>query len=246
MSRGATARLFVAVDPPGVVCAQLAMWAHGALTGPGWGARGAGRAIRLLEAQAMHVTLCFLGSRPVAEIEALAAALRGCEASTGEVQLGAPLWLPPRRPRTLSVEVHDRAGSLARLHGSVSGAIARAIDWQPERRRFRAHVTVARIGREARGGGRAKTRGRAPDLPATPQLSFTPSALVLYRSWLAPAGASYEALETRMLMPSESNSSAGEEIGSVADGATHTSIEALERVGLDPSSHSGSEPSPQE
>lgn len=245
MSRGATARLFVAVDPPGSVCERLAVWARGALAGPGWGARaGAGRAVRQLEAQAMHVTLCFLGSRPVGEIETLCAALRDCEASTAELQLGAPLWLPPRSPRTLSVEVRDRAGSLARLHEAVSGAIARAIDWQPERRRFRAHVTVARIGRDARGGRRAK--GRAADLPATPQLSFTPSALVLYRSWLAPAGASYEALETRMLLPLESNSSAGGEEGPVATGVAQTSVEALETVGLDPSSHSGSEPSAQE
>lgn len=245
MSRGATARLFVAVDPPSAVCEQLAVWARGALAGPGWGARGAGQAVRLLEPQAMHVTLCFLGSRPVAEIETLTATLRDCEASIGELQLGAPLWLPPRSPRTLSVEVHDRAGSLARLHGAVSSAIARVIDWQPERRRFRAHVTVARIGREeARGGRRAK--GRVADLPATPQLSFTPPALVLYRSWPAPAGASYEALETRMLMPSESNSSAGAEEGPVATGVTQTSVEALETVGLDPPSHSGSEPSSQE
>jgi 2'-5' RNA ligase len=245
MSRGATARLFVAVDPPAAVCERLAVWARGALTGPGWGARGAARAVRLLEPHAMHVTLCFLGSRPVAEIETLATAVRGCEASSAELQLGAPLWLPPRSPRTLSVEVHDRAGSLARLHGAVGGAIARAIDWRPERRRFRAHVTVARIGREARAGPRVKGRESVAELPATPQLSFTPSALVLYRSWLAPAGASYEALETRMLVPSESNASAGEEVGSAAGEAPHTSVEALERVGLDPSSHSGSEPSSQ-
>jgi 2'-5' RNA ligase len=243
MSRGATARLFVAVDPPGAVCGQLAAWARSALSGPGWGARGAGRAVRVLEPQAMHVTLCFLGSRPVAEIETLAAVLRGCDARAAELQLGAPLWLPPRSPRTLSVEVHDRSGSLARLHEGLSGAIARAIAWQPERRRFRAHVTIARIGREARAGRRVRGRGRGGELPATPQLSFTPSALVLYRSWLAPAGASYEALEKRTLVPSESNSSAG---GSVARGAAHTGIEALERVGLEPSSHSGSEPSSHE
>jgi len=30
-------------------------------------------------------------------------------------------------------------------------------------------------------------------------LSFAPEALVLYRSWLAPAGASYEAVATHVL-----------------------------------------------
>jgi hypothetical protein len=38
----------------------------------------------------------------------------------------------------------------------------------------------------------AAPRERA--LPATPQLSFVPRELVLYRSWLSPNGASYEAL----------------------------------------------------
>jgi hypothetical protein len=38
-------------------------------------------------------------------------------------------------------------------------------------------------------------------LPATPALSFTPASVVLYRSWLSPAGASYEALATRTLVP---------------------------------------------
>jgi hypothetical protein len=38
-------------------------------------------------------------------------------------------------------------------------------------------------------------------LPATPGLSFTPASIVLYRSWLSPAGASYEALAARTLTP---------------------------------------------
>jgi hypothetical protein len=32
-------------------------------------------------------------------------------------------------------------------------------------------------------------------------LSFTPQALVLYRSWRSPAGASYEALASHTLTP---------------------------------------------
>ena len=40
MPRGATARLFVAVDPPPAVCEELAEWAREALAGPAARSRG--------------------------------------------------------------------------------------------------------------------------------------------------------------------------------------------------------------
>ena len=162
-----------------------------------WPASSRG-ALRLLDAQSLHLTLCFLGSRPVGEIEALAAALGACAEHACELSVGAPLWLPPRRPRALAVEIHDRSGELARVQERVSGALARASGWEPQRRRFRPHITLARIRRGAAGAARGPARAGAgassSSLPATPRLSFTPEAIVLYRSWLAPEGASYEAL----------------------------------------------------
>jgi 2'-5' RNA ligase len=247
MSRRATARLFVAVDPPAAVCEQLAVWAREVAAALGSRARARARAagtLRLLEPEAMHLTVCFLGSRPVEEIGRIGSALARCAATAGELSVGAPLWLPPRRPRTLAVAIHDRGGELARLHEVVAGAVSGAIDWQPERRGFRGHVTVARAGRVAavdRGAAAVET-----DLPATPALSFTPASIVLYRSWLAPAGASYEALATSGLVPSESKSSEGSEEDAAEPGVTpQASVEGL-GVGIEPSSHSGSEPSSQE
>lgn len=227
--RAVTARLFAAVDPPAAVREHLASWARevsGAIrgqagSGGGTSARAdrAGRAqdakLRLLAPETMHVTLCFLGARPVAEIDALAMALEHCKTpQAGELSLGAPLWLPPRNPRSLALEVGDGDGWLERLQQAIVEAFAQAIAWEPDRRRFRAHVTVARIGRgkpsrASRSDGRrvgADKRGgseeadaRGPFLPPTPQLSFRPGAVVLYRSWLDPQGASYEALATREL-----------------------------------------------
>jgi RNA 2',3'-cyclic 3'-phosphodiesterase len=211
MSRGATARLFVAIEPPVEVREELGAWARDALAALGsLGRDAAGRSsARLLEPHAMHLTLCFLGSRPAAEIEAISAALETCVTTpAGELSLGAPLWLPPRRPHALAVEIRARGDHLARLQEAVVSAIAGMIDWQPERRRFRAHVTVARIrGRGARGhGGAGEMTGAEQGLPATPPRRFTPASVVLYRSWLAPAGATYEALHTRPLSSGVSRS----------------------------------------
>jgi RNA 2',3'-cyclic 3'-phosphodiesterase len=200
MSRGATARLFVAVDPPASVREELAVWARDAALRSGLQLpAGAGRPLRLLEPEALHLTLSFLGSRPVGEIEAIGSALGACAAQVGELSVGAPLWLPPRRPRALAVEIHDEAGGLARLHEAVTGAIAAATGWEPERRRFRAHITVARM-RAGAAADRRSSRGESL-LPATPQRCFTPTSVVLYRSWLSPAGAAYEALAACDLIP---------------------------------------------
>jgi RNA 2',3'-cyclic 3'-phosphodiesterase len=202
MSRGAAARLFVAVDPPAAVREALALWVRGAAAGLGLRAgRGAGQPLRLLEPDALHLTLCFLGSRPIEEISSIGSALSACAPHTGELSVGAPLWLPPRRPRTLAVEIHDGAGELHRLHETVTDCISEASGWEPERRRFRAHITVARMrASTARNRGSA---GAGPRLPATPQLRFTPESIVLYRSWLSPAGATYEAIATSALVPAE-------------------------------------------
>jgi len=198
----ATARLFVAVDPPPEVCEQLAAWATVAVRGLGL-RRGASSPVRVLDPELLHVTMCFLGERPLAEVAAIDAALAACAAPVGALRIGAPVWLPPRRPRTLGVEVRDEQDgepgeSLATLHTSLVAALARTCGFTAERRHFRAHVTLARM-RER--GGRGHHGIERASLPATPPLSFTPEALVLYRSWLSPAGASYEALASRTLAP---------------------------------------------
>lgn len=182
MARAASARLFVAVDPPAEVCEELSSWAREAVAG--W-REWARRAPRVLERSALHLTLCFLGSRPVGEIDALRAALERSAGKVGELSFSAPLWLPPRRPHALAVEVHDHGGGLAALQSALARELSQASSWEPERRRFRPHVTLARM----REGPR-----EVVVLPATPRLAFTPESVVLYRSRPTPAGSEYEAL----------------------------------------------------
>jgi 2'-5' RNA ligase len=107
-------RLFVAVDPPVEVCERLTAWARE-------GTRDAQRpghakaSLRVLDAELLHVTLCFLGNRPAEEMNVLASELSTCNGRGGELSLGAPLWLPERNPRALAVELHDEHGRLASL-----------------------------------------------------------------------------------------------------------------------------------
>jgi RNA 2',3'-cyclic 3'-phosphodiesterase len=205
--RSPTARLFVAVDPPRDVREQLAAWTRAALRETS--RRSGDSQPRVLDAELLHVTLCFLGNRPTGEIAKIGARLAACAGPAGELSVGAPLWLPPRRPRTLAVELHDEQGKLASLQKSVAEALAELAELgdrphnaegRPNRpakhRHFRPHVTVARM-RSGAADGRSKGAPIDPHeraLPPTPALRFVPRELVLYRSWLSPEGATYEAL----------------------------------------------------
>ena len=175
----------MAVDPPREVCERLAAWARVAVRG-----MAGGDAIRVLGPELLHVTLCFLGSRPADEIDDLARRLSECERPAVELSLGAPLWLPRRRPRALAVEVHDEDCQLERLQASVRSELEEGTE-HGARRRFRPHVTVAR----RRGQDTARERA----LPPTPAARFAVGEVVLYRSWLSPEGAGYEPLASYAL-----------------------------------------------
>lgn len=185
MSHGATARLFIALDLPGWLTESLTSWAR-------YATRAAGlHSLRLLDRETLHLTICFLGTQPVDAIDELASAVERASEPLGECSLGAPLWLPRRRPRALSVEVHDDERTLDLLHRSTLGELARAgLDPDPRgdghARTLRPHVTVARMG----GGDAPRRRELAP----TPALAFVPERLTLYRSYLHRDGASYEPL----------------------------------------------------
>jgi 2'-5' RNA ligase len=173
-------RLFVAAELPERVREELAGWTRAAV--------GRGEQPRRLGTDTMHLTLCFLGEQPASAVAPIAAALGGALellAAVDELYVGAPAWLPPRRPRVLAVEVGDPSGALGALQRALVEELAAALSWDPPRQRFRPHVTVARM----RAGSQ-----RARELPPTPALRFAPAAATLFRSTLEPDGARYEGL----------------------------------------------------
>jgi RNA 2',3'-cyclic 3'-phosphodiesterase len=185
MRTASSARLFVAVELPRLLREELAAWARTVLR-PARPSRSGAR-IRLLDAQMLHLTVCFLGDRPLGELEQIVAALSQITWQAGALSLGAPLWLPPRRPHALAVEVHDEQQTLERVRAQAVDVLSGVCHGELlARRHFRPHVTVARI-KDARG------LGKEP-LMITPAVSFVPDTLTLYRSWLEPLQARYQAL----------------------------------------------------
>jgi 2'-5' RNA ligase len=176
------ARLFVALDLPVMAREAIERWRPEATQEV--------RRLRVVGADALHATLCFLGWRSAGEIEQIGAA---CAAALGDLpmpqlSLGSAVWLPPRRPRVLAVRLEDPSGGLARVQGSLSAALSAGGWYAPEARPFLAHVTVARVPRGA--------RVRAVSLARLPPLEFEGAGVTLYRSRLGQAGARYEPLRT--------------------------------------------------
>ena len=165
------ARLFVALALPDPARQALAGWAGDVLDEDD--------SLRLVPADALHVTLAFLGWRDVTEIERIAEA-------TGRATDGrsAPSLEP--QPRVLALDLLDRGDRLGGLQSSVERALVESGLHEREERRFRPHLTVARV----RRGGRPPV-GRFPDPPGTP---IRAGEVVVYRSDLRPTGALYAAL----------------------------------------------------
>lgn len=170
-------RVFVAAELPEAVAARLAAWAP------------SDPALRPVAVEALHLTLAFLGERSEAQAGAVGAALRPLARPVGALALGEALWLPPRRPRALTVAVADGEGALGALQADVVAALERAVGFEAERRPYLPHVTVARV----RANARAPRLRLAP--PAPRGEPFAATALTLLRSRPSPRGARYEALE---------------------------------------------------
>jgi RNA 2',3'-cyclic 3'-phosphodiesterase len=148
--------------------------------------------LRSIEPHALHVTLCFLGGRPVDDIDRIAAVCETVGSSPAvELSLGAPVWLPARRPRAIGIELVDRQHLLSDLQGAISDALRGGGWYEPETRPFLAHITLARL--------RKGTHLRRAELPPPSPLRLTCSAMTLYRSHLESDGARYEALRTIQL-----------------------------------------------
>jgi RNA 2',3'-cyclic 3'-phosphodiesterase len=171
-------RLFVALEFPAAARDALVAFRDAAADPAVW---------RPLPADAIHLTLAFLGRRPASDVAAIAAVLQAAAGPSPRLALERALLLPPRRARVLCVSLADPDGTLGDLQARVSDGLAAAGVYVPEKRPFRAHATVARL----------RPRERPPRaVDAAPEkLEFRSDTLTLFVSRLHPHGAQYEALE---------------------------------------------------
>jgi 2'-5' RNA ligase len=174
--------MFVALDLPEHARSRLAGWRDELIAGR--------RDLRPVAAEAMHVTLVFLGWQDESAARAISRAAFGAAKGVGAPSLrpGEVRPLPPRNPRLFALDMADEAGRATALQMSMSNALEAGRWYRPEKRPFWPHLTLARVKRGER---------RVPGLAATPPPPglFRAATLTLYRSTLRPQGALYEPLE---------------------------------------------------
>lgn len=174
--------MFLALDPPEPVREEIAHWGETELADP---------ALRRVPREALHLTLAFLGNRPlgqVAEIEPLVAAM---EAPMPACELLDPVARPPRgRAGLFALPV--RSPQAQSLQADLQGRLVAAGLYEPGKRRFWPHLTVARVRAEGSGSKRPQAVSRAPEnLPAGLRKPWFCRRVTLYRSVLQSGGARY-------------------------------------------------------
>jgi 2'-5' RNA ligase len=168
-------RLFVALRLPEDALSDIEAWQSTVLRGD----------IRVVPREHLHVTLAFLGHRPVAELPSIVDALRESAALRGDYRLRPTRY---RETRSVGMVVlDDLGGGATALAAGLQERLEGLGVYRREGRPWLPHVTVARF-RE-----RPRLRLQPPRLRTD---VLIPSDAAAYLSRLGPGGARYEVVTT--------------------------------------------------
>jgi 2'-5' RNA ligase len=141
----------------------------------------------------LHITLWFLGEVADADVPAVLSALQppiAIQPFTLEIG-GLGAFPQSGRPRVLWLDVRRGASHLKALNAEV-GRRLQPLGFEPERRTYSAHLTLARMRDTTRPSGSAGTLRRAlAEVPSDAGQSRV-TGVTLFRSRLSPKGATYE------------------------------------------------------
>ncbi len=141
----------------------------------------------------MHLTLKFLGAIDPNAVELVAdAAARSVRRSTPfELKVGGAGVFPNlKRPRVLWAGLQGHLPQLNRLQRALQNELA-ALGFAPEKKAFKAHLTLARFKGAINAGYLKKGLDALQNLVSDP---FTVNRLILFQSDLKPTGAVYREL----------------------------------------------------
>ncbi|HEY7120998.1 MAG TPA: RNA 2',3'-cyclic phosphodiesterase [Solirubrobacterales bacterium] len=180
------ARLFVALDLPDDVRTGIVDWQRTALADP---------ALRVVRPEALHMTLVFLGYQAEKDVKKIAKAAFDVDLEAPAVELVAePVGVPRgKRPRLIALAANSEEA--VELQKRVEERLVEEGYYEPEKRSFWPHLTVARVRPEAPKSRKpALLRSMPHSLPEHMFRFFRPTRLVLFKSHLRRTGAEYESL----------------------------------------------------
>jgi 2'-5' RNA ligase len=171
-----TERLFVACDLPREIIRALNRWQLQELEGRD----------DLRATGSLHLTLAFLGDVRKDKVPRVVEALATVSFAPFALKLGEPVFLPRRgAKKVVALSVSDPAGGLLRMQEDVSRVLAEAGLYNPGKRPWVPHVTVARYRRA----------GQPFSLQNVNIPPFGVVRMVLYSSLLERAGAVHTPVE---------------------------------------------------
>jgi 2'-5' RNA ligase len=180
------ARLFVALELPDDVRTGIVDWQRTALADP---------ALRVVRPEALHMTLVFLGYQAEKDARKIAKTAFDVDAEAPAVELlSEPVGVPRgKRPRLIALGANS--DETVALQKQVEVNLVEGGYYEPEKRPFWPHLTVARVRPEAPKSRKpALLRSEPHPLPEHMFRFFRPTRLVLFKSHLRRTGAEYESL----------------------------------------------------
>jgi RNA 2',3'-cyclic 3'-phosphodiesterase len=148
---------------------------------------------RWVDVRQIHITLWFLGEVADERARAIISSLDApFDVSAFDLVVGGCGVFPPSgAPRVIWLGVARGGNEMRALHDTVAVRLL-PLGFEPERRPYSAHLTLARI-KEARQVRRQEILAAAERLPAVIGTCRI-DAVTVFRSRLSPKGAQYESL----------------------------------------------------
>jgi 2'-5' RNA ligase len=176
-------RLFVALDLPDEIREGIVDWQRAELEPL--------PVLRPIAADNLHITLVFLGYKRERDAETIARLLEDLRAPAPRLRLEPdPVPVPRGRPRLFALATSGEGADA--VQAEVEERLVDAGFYQPEKRPFWSHVTVARVRPEKRGSRRpARVTIPPRRLPEALLRPFEAVRVRLYRSILRSQGAQY-------------------------------------------------------
>lgn len=163
--------------------------------------KASGADVKWVKPEAMHLTLKFLGETPEGQVADISEALGGACQGRQSLALslkGCGAFPSPQKPQVVWLGLDGQTSALTDLAREMEERLE-LLGFPPERRSFKAHLTLGRLRRGPRGGGKrggsAAPLARALAVRADYQgPDFRAGKVVLLQSTLTPAGPIYKPL----------------------------------------------------
>ena len=174
--------MFIALELPQIVREMIGEWGEEKLTDS---------ALRRTPVESLHLTLAFLGDRPLGDVERIERAIEEVAEYPIMLELEGPV-VCPRRGAARFVALPTSSNPVLARGSELAEILAFEGLYKPPKQAFWPHVTVARV--RSREGSSDR-----PEIPSEPRPTaaygwFDAVRISLYRSELQPEGSRYAPL----------------------------------------------------